>query len=81
MSNPVLATPLDEVERNFLYEQRHSEHFRVFKKAIVYLIGLEAARATVVTPDMLQNVQGRMQGLLAAQNLLVFGNFPDQEKK
>jgi hypothetical protein len=80
MQQAVLAPVLDESEKQFLYEQRYSEHFRVFQKAIVYLYSLEATKLSVAQQAELPVYQGRLQGLLIAKNLLCMGSFPEEQK-
>lgn len=77
MTKP-LAEPLDELEKNFLFEHRNSEHFRVFVKAINYLQGLEAGKMATASFEQLPVIQGRFQGLNIAKNLLALGNFPEK---
>lgn len=72
-----LAPALTSEEAQFLYEQRGSEHFRIFQKAITYLYSLEAARMASTTPELLLRFQGVAQGLLVAKNLLCLGKFPE----
>lgn len=79
MNQQYLAPALDEVERNFLYEHRNSEHFRVFQKAIIYLYSLDCARLSLAKQEELPMMQGRLQGLMAAKNLLALGKFPENK--
>jgi hypothetical protein len=74
-----LAPALTEDEKVFLREHSKSEQFRVFSKAVTYLYSLDCARLSSVPRDDLPVVQGRLQGLLAARNILVFGKLPDQK--
>ncbi len=68
---------LTEADRQLLYEQRHSEQFRVFSKAIKYLESVAHARLTVAQQAELPVLQGKLQGLLAARNILSLGKLPE----
>ncbi len=76
----LIAVPLSTEEKRFLYDQRLSEHWRCFDKAIMYLYGVEAAMLVNADREQLPVIQGRMQGLLLAKHLLVQGLPPDPEK-
>lgn len=69
---------LSEEDKSFLYDQRHSEQFRVFAKAIKYLESVAHARLTVAQQSELPVLQGKLQGLLAARNILALGKIPDK---
>lgn len=75
-----LANHLTEEEKQALYDYRNSEAFKVFQKAVVYLYQLDAARLSVCKQEELPVMQGRLQGLLAARNILVFGTYPPDKK-
>lgn len=71
MEHQAIAPALSEEERRFLFDQKNSEHFRVFAKAITWAYSLEAAKlATAVTGD-LPRLQGVLQGLLAARGMVM----------
>ncbi len=72
-----LAPALTMEEKKFLWEQRQSEHFRVYDKAITYLWSLKAAELASATPDTLLKYQGVIQGLTIAKNLLSLGAIPE----
>ena len=77
MEQHFLAPALTEDEKVFLYQQRNSEHYRVFSKAITYLYSLEAARMVHAKPDELLQFQGKGQGLLLARSLLHLGKIQE----
>jgi hypothetical protein len=73
-----LAQALTDEEKQYLFDQRNSEQFRIFSKAITYLYSLKAAELANTTPELLLRYQGILQGLLISKNLLVLGKFPDK---
>jgi hypothetical protein len=75
-----LAPPLTEQDKQFLWEQRHSEHFRVYQKAITWLYSLECARIASSKAEDLLRHQGVLNGLLTAKNILVHGKVPESSK-
>jgi hypothetical protein len=79
--NQVIAQPLTHEEKRFLFEQRNSEHWRVFDKAITYMYGVTASIEMMrATTETLPQIQGRLMGLLMAKNLLSQG-IPEEKKK
>ncbi len=76
----VIAFPLTVDEKRFLYDQSKSEHFRVYDRAITYLYGVEAAMLVNADRESLPIIQGRLQGLLMAKNLLSQGMPPEPDQ-
>jgi hypothetical protein len=71
MENQVIAPALSDEERTFLYDQRNSEHFRLFAKAITWAYSLEAAKLVTATQVDLPRIQGVLQGLLSARGVIM----------
>lgn len=71
----VLAPALTQEEKQFLYDQRNSEHFRVFAKAIAWGYSLEAARLATIPTSDLPRAQGMLQGFLGARGIVYSQTF------
>lgn len=83
MNQSVLAPALTEDERRFLYEQRNSEHFKIFAKAITWGYSIEAAKLVSVQRDDLSRAQGVLQGFLGARGIVfsqTFQGAPTEEE-
>jgi hypothetical protein len=81
--NQVIAPALSIEERRFLYDQRNSEHFRVFCKAIAWAYSIEAARLITLPKDDLPRIQGVLQGFLGARGIIssqAFAGAPSEEE-
>lgn len=76
-----LAPSLSEQEKQTLYDNRNSELYRVFAKAVTYMYSIKAAELAHAQPQDLVRYQGIMQGLLIAKNILSLGQMPEAAKK
>lgn len=79
----VIAPALTEEERRFLFEQRNSEHFRVFTKAITWAYSLAAAKLVTANRDDLSKLQGVLEGLLTARGIILaqaYNGTPSEEE-
>ncbi len=81
MEQARLATPLSDEERDFLFEQRNSYHYRLFEKAILWLYGREANQLVQCKPESLVQKQGILIGLTMAKNLMTLGKMPEELPK
>jgi uncharacterized membrane protein len=67
---PIFAPALTEEEKQFLFDQKSSEHFRIFSKAITWSYSVEAAKLVSLPSDQLLRAQGVLQGLLTARGII-----------
>jgi len=74
----VLVQSLTDEDRQFLTDQRHSEHFKVFQKVLSYMYWLECSKLALVPQSEFPVYQGKLQGLLAAKNILAHGKISDK---
>lgn len=73
--------PLSDQEKDTLRTMMNSEVFRIARKAISAQYAMESARlaSTNFEPNGIYIAQGRLQGLIAAYNLIMAGTV-DQER-
>lgn len=74
--------PLTDQEKDTLRTMMNSEVFRIARKAISAQYGIEAARlaSTHFDANGIYIAQGRLQGLIAAYNLIMSGTV-DKERQ
>lgn len=70
ITSQVIAPALTAEEKRFLYDQRNSEHFRLFSKAITWAYSVEAAKLVTCSSEELLRAQGVLQGLLTARGII-----------